>query len=190
MGILAVDSMGRIYQTSGDREDQRGFGHYPECESQSDVTLGNAYLNAERERTNSVLARKRNQRLYDQAAEREAKLLAAQLKESKRQDSAKAEILRNPTAMNAVMKQGLSMGCSSEYSPPMNGNVFTANGQSGFRGMTRDQQVIHNAVLGMGSDTSHPADPTLVRQHQARAEADRRLRLGARPGARTNKTSL
>lgn len=190
MPILAVDQMGRIYQTSGDRADGLGFGSYPECEGQSDTTLGSAYLKAQRVRTEQLLNRRRNQEILDQ---REQAMGAQRRRIAQRKHQMGLQqhrMLQNPAVKQAVLKQGLQVAHSLDRRGPTGGNVMTANGLSGLAGMTRDQQVIHNTVLGIGSAQAHPVDPVLMRQHQAREAANRMLRINSKLVKQLGRTRL
>lgn len=186
MPILAVDQMGRIYQTSGDRADGLGFGHYPECEGQSDTTLGAAYLKSQRRQQQELLNRKRNQQILD-THEKQVIGYKRQMGQAKRHREKQAsKSLQHPS----VFKRALQMGCSCDYNGPFGGNVMTANGLRGLAGMSRDQQVIHTEVIGLGNAQAHPVNPVLSAHAEGRKVADRYLRLTATPGARTGKTSV
>lgn len=180
MPILKVDSMGNLYTSSPDREDGGGYGESPECQSQGDVTLGSAYLKAGAERTRSLLKSRQDQQWLDNHDMRMKEIGRANRQIKLRNDQAIDMMSRNPKVKEAVTKQALAMGCPCEYSTPMSGNVMTANGQSGWAGMSRDQQTIHNAITGMGMDTSFGVDPVENEQYRHKIQADRLLRLKAR----------
>lgn len=185
MPILAVDKMGRIYQTSPDREDGLGFGYAPECVDQQDVTLGSAYLKAQAQRRNELIKLHRdnqNEDAYEAAMGRQAEMKRQQ---KARRARAEAHMYENPTLVDAITKRAHAqamegMGCACEYSTAMSGNVMTANGQSGWAGMSRDQQAIHNAVNGIGRDVAHAVDPVEAEQLAQKLNAERILRLKAR----------
>ncbi len=187
---LAVDSMGRIYSTSGDRADGLGFGSYPTSCNQTDVTLGASYLKAQSKRTRELLNRKRNQQILDKKEKMMGAARREHLKREQHKNMAQHRMMQNPQVKEAVMKRGLQMGCSCVNKGTQGDNILTANGLSGFAGMSRDQQVIHSTVLGIGSTQAPPADRTLVRQAQARQQADRFLRIKAVPAVSTGKTRL
>lgn len=190
MPILAVDQMGRIYQTSGDRADGLGFGAYPTCESQSDTTLGSAYLKSQARRTAELLNRKRNQAILDKREQQMGQARAMRARQIQNQNMQKHLMMQNPDVRRAVLKQGLKVPNSLEYKGPTGGNVMSANGLKGLAGMTRDQQVIHNTVLGLGQAQAHPVDPTLVKINQGREAADRLLRIKALPVKQMGRTRV
>jgi len=190
MPILAVDQMGRIYQTSGDRSDGLGFGSYPEASSQSDLTLGNAFLKAQTKRTQDVLKQKRAQEAYDRAETAKKAFIKMKQNDELKKQEAHAEMMRHPDAHAAILKRAHSQGYSGGNKTAFGGNALTANGMSGFAGMSRDQQIIHHAVLGMGSNTAPKADPRLERMRAERARADQMLRLTASPGRPVGKTRV
>jgi hypothetical protein len=180
MPILAVDQFGRIYETSPDREDGLGFGQRPECVSQGDLTLGAAYLKSQAVRQRELIQLKRDQRAMD-AEDATTRAIAQRSFEARvKRDRAEARMLENPVMREALTRKALAMGCDCEYSTPMSGNVMTANGQSGWRGMSRDAQMIHHAVTGEGVNTAYQVDPEEELQHRQRVEAERLLRLKAR----------
>jgi hypothetical protein len=190
MPILRVDKNGLIYKSSRDRDDGRGFGEYPEACGQSDVTLGNVYLKAQAARTREVINRKRAQAELDRR-DAHARMQNQKMKQlAHAQEMAKHKILEHPEAKKAVLKAGLQLGCDYQYSTAMSGNVMTANGQYGWKGMSRDQQIIHNAVTGMGKDTAPRANPILKEQQKNRRLADHLLRLNAKPGVVARKTRV
>lgn len=180
MPILKIDSMGNIYQSSPDREDGGGYGGHPECVSQGDLTLGSAYLKSQESRRNQILKLRRDQKQLDHQ-EYLQKIQNAELQHRFRQKEAReSEMQSDPVMREAGVKKALSMGCPCDYKTPMSGNVMTANGQSGFAGMSRDQQVIHSVVSGRGSAQAFGIDPVEKRQHDMKVAAERAIRLKAR----------
>lgn len=180
MPILAVNQFGQIYETSPDREDGGGYGGSPECVSQGDLTLGAAYIKSQAARQQELLKQRRDNKYLD-AKDATTRMIAfAAAKNAKAKNAAEARLLADPKVQKAATQKALNMGCSCEYSTPMSGNVMTANGQKGWAGMSRDQQVIHYAVTGQGSNVAHRADPAEVAQANQRAQAERILRLKAR----------
>lgn len=180
MPILRVDEMGQIYASSPDREDGGGYGHSPECVPQGDLTLGAAYLKAGASRTNDLLTARRNQEAADRAEEEALRRAKLARKMQKRFEADQEELMHHPAMQEAAVRKALSGPCTCEYKQPLTGNVMTANGLSGWAGMSRDQKTIHNAVLGMGRDTSFSVDPVEARQAQMRKQAEKLLRLKAR----------
>ena len=179
MPILAVNQFGQIYQTDPDREDGLGFGYAPECVDQGDLTLGSAYLKSQGIRQKELLRLKQNQAQLD----REDAVMKKREKEQKlmneKRDMAQFRMQENPVMKAAITRKALSMGCSCEYSTPVSGNVMTANGQSGSRGLTRDEKVIRDVMMGK-SHSAYQVDPAEHEQHRQRIEAQKRLRLMAR----------
>lgn len=179
MPILAVDQFGRIYSTSPDSEDGTGFGNSPGCVDQTDLTLGSAYLKAQARRRQEHLGAHRAQKLSDEVDRINRANARVRAKAQRQKQIGHNEMMLNPGIQRAAQKKALMAGCSCDYKTSMSGNVMTANGQSGWAGMSRDQQVIHHAVTGMGNNTAHKVDPSEARAHQMRVEATRLMRLNA-----------
>ncbi|NJM09362.1 MAG: hypothetical protein HC883_00220 [Bdellovibrionaceae bacterium] len=180
MPILAVDQFGRIYETSPDREDGLGYGGRPETVDQQDLTLGSAYLNAQNRRRQELVRSHQSQKIQDHIDEREAAVRAYHQAQARRQIEIDERRNDDHRLRDALTKKAVAMGCSCEYSTGMSGNVLSANGQSGWAGMSRDQKTLHHALSGMGSNTAYLPDPMEVRQARMNAEANRILRLKAR----------
>lgn len=179
MPILAVNQFGQIYQTDPDREDGLGFGYAPECVEQGDLTLGSAYLKSQNVRQNDLIKLRRDQQQLDREDEYMRAQERAKRNEAYRRDTAQLRMLENPQMKMAVLRKAHSMGCECEYSTPISGNVMTANGQAGYKGLNRDQRVLQDVAAG-NTHTAYKADPEEVRQHQERIAAQRLLRLKAR----------
>lgn len=179
MPILAVNEYGQIYQTDPDREDGLGFGYAPECVDQGDLTLGSAYLKSQGVRQQELLQLRRDQRMLD----REDAIIRARAQAQKKlemeKEMAQHRMMENPRMQEAVLRKALSMGCPCEYSTPLDGNVFSANGMNGRNGMSRDQRVIHDVAFGRAHG-AYKVDPVEARQHEERIRAQRLLRLNAR----------
>lgn len=180
MSRLAVDNMGRIYQVNGDRDDGQGSGTYPTCQSQSDTTLGNAYLQAQSKRSADLIRAKKQQEIMnfnDEMAKRAAKLKKRQMIA---RDNAMGAIQRDPRVKEGLLRKAIQMGCKcDDQSAQMNGRL-TANGESGWRGMTRDQQIIHHELTGMGQDVSRRPDAMEVKKRVMSKQAENLMRIKAR----------
>lgn len=180
MPILALGPNGQIYQTSPDRADGLGFGCAPETVDQQDVTLGSAYLKSQARRREELLKAHYQQKILDQRAAQAERLALKREALAKKKERMVASMYENPELVKAVTKKALQMGCDCEYKTAMSGNVMTANGQSGWRGMSRDQQTLHHAVTGMGRNVAYRPDPVEVQQRQAMKRAENALRMKAR----------
>lgn len=180
MARLAVDQFGQIYETSPDRDDGLGYGSRPEPVSQGDLTLGAAYLKSQSARQMSQVKLRRDNLALDAQDEMTRRIAMNDRARSMQKELSEINMIRSPQVREAVLRQALSGGCECEYSTPMSGNVFTANGQSGWAGMTRDQKTIQHVTMGQGHNVAHRVDPLEERQFQERAQADRILRLSAR----------
>lgn len=181
MPRLAVDQFGQIYETSPDRDDGMGFGSRPECVSQGDLTLGSAYIKSQSQRQQELVKLRRDNRAMQADDEMTRRIAHHNREVKRRKEQTEINLIRSPQVKEAVLKQALGRdNCSCEYSTPMSGNVMTANGQYGWDGLTRDQQVISHVTMGKGSNVAHHADPQEVEQRNQRLQAERILRLGAR----------
>lgn len=173
MPILALDQFGKIIETSPDREDGLGYGRSPSCVMEGDVTLGNAYLNAQRLRSAQIMKMKQAQALQDKRDQEKAAMLKKKADEEKRQREAQEKLMRSPLIKNQLVKNALAQKCTCDYKGPMGGNVMTANGMSGWAGMNRDQQTLHHVLSGMGQNVAHALDPVEARQAQMREMANK-----------------
>lgn len=182
MPILALGPNGKIYQTSPDRADGLGFGCAPQVVEQQDLTLGSAYLKSQDRRRQELIRAHQNQQILDAQSARAQEVALRKQAEARRRQAAEARMYENPDLVNAVTKRAImnGMGCSGEYSTAMSGNVLTSNGQSGWRGMSRDQKTIHHAITGAGANTAFRPDPEEMRQKQMMKHAENSLRMKAR----------
>jgi hypothetical protein len=181
MPMLAIDNKGNFYQTSGDRGDGLGFGSYPTPVGQTDVTLGAAYLKAQAERTRSQLFRAQAQRMQDRNDQVMAGVARDRRQMAARKEAAMASYTQHPVVQEQLLKRAIQMGCDCGAKSKANGNELTANGQFGWRGMSRDQQIIHHELTEgrMGADVSRRADPMEVRQHAINKQVENMMRAGA-----------
>lgn len=187
MPILAVDQFGRIYETSPDRADGLGYGSSPECVDQQDLTLGSSYLKAQERRRHELVQAHRVQAAQDALDSREAANRARRKAESRRRQEAEAETYNHPRVAESsyLAARSQSMGCEScgggcGHRTVLSGNGLTANGQTGFRGMSRDQQAIYAAVNGLGNHAHHAVDAEEAEQLRHKIAAERILRMKAR----------
>ncbi len=180
MPILALGPDGRMYVTSGDTSVGSGYGYHPEVVEEGDLTLGSAYLKSQNHQRNQLVKNAKEREhmtAMDAGLERQRKLNAQKQRE---QHAREERQLDNHGLQDALKKRALSMGCECDPSTPMDGNVMSANGMTGFNGMSRDQQAIHHAVTGMGRNTAYSVDPIEKRQHEMKKDAQRIMHLKAR----------
>lgn len=174
MPILAVDKFGRIYQTSPDREDGLGIHEYPEACDQQDMTLGNAYLKSEARRNDGVMRNRLQQRMMDaEEAAYEQKMRAEYRSKLRREMLHEAIMAENEELQQNRLRKALQMGCACDYSQGVTGNVMSANGQFGEKGLSRDERTIKHA-LNPAKYPSNPAfgvDPAEEEQHRNRMAA-------------------
>ena len=182
MPILAVDQNGQIYVTSADRADGMGYSSSPECVTVGDLTLGAAYLKSQSRQNQSLLHAHRQQRLVDAKEARDATMYRKQIEKEARKARAEDAMYANPETQERLLRRAVGMnGCGCESVPTgMSGNAMTANGQTGFAGMSRDQQTIYNALTGRGNATAFGVDPVEQEQAQHKMRANRILRSKAR----------
>lgn len=179
MPILALNKNGQIYQTSPDREDGLGFGEYPEVVHEGDLTLGASYLKAQHLRQNELLKLKRDQRYLDRL-DQNAMLLAKQnAQRASKVSTLEAKLLEDPRIKAQMMKRALMQEARPDYRQKLTGNVLSSNGQHGYNGMTRDQQVIH--AFSMNQEIpAHAVEASEHAQAAHLAQAEKLLRLRAR----------
>lgn len=181
MPILAVDSMGKLYVTSPDREDGLGHGGYPEVVDQGDLTLGASYLKAQSRRTADLIRSKRIRDMEDRRDQNSARFIKARNTEKRIRDEREAQLLNHPDIQMAATKKALNMGCACDSLPTrMSGNGLTSNGQTGIAGLTRDQQTIQYLTTGFGHNQAYHIDPSEMEQHQHNSLAMKHLRSRAR----------
>jgi hypothetical protein len=180
MPILALNQFGQIYETSPDTEDMTGYGRSPHSVDQQDLTLGNAYLKSQAVRRNAQIGRQQAQEIQDTVDAYNRAVKARRKMEQRLMEEREAEVMSNPALKQQVLKQAVMQGCKCEETRPLTGNVFSANGMSGWAGMTRDQQAIHHVLSGMGNNVAHALDPMEARQAQMRDYANHVMRSKAR----------
>jgi hypothetical protein len=190
MPILAVDQFGKIYETSPDRADGLGYkGHAPTV-SQGDVTLGSAYIKANRDYGLGNVRDARNRQIEDDFEKRErrqARQEQAALHAKQADDQA---LLENELYQRSLLRRAIQMGCSSDYTTQMSGNVMTANGRSGWHGMDQTQKVVNRHLAPMGEQVAFRPDPVEVEQARQRARADQVISNQARLDARRNQLEV
>ena len=169
MPILAVDQFGQLYETSPDRADGKGYKGHATPVAQADVTLGNAYLKAQKQYNAQVAKEKQIQAHLD----RQDAIKMARLNQEKvrlRDQRAMSQGLsQNQDYQQAQLRKAVQsgkMGASHDSSYILSGNGMTANGRSGWHGMTRDQKVIHHHMSGLGAKptVAHQVDPHELNQ--------------------------
>ena len=182
MPILAVDQNGRIYQTSPDRADGKGYGSSPECVNEGDLTLGSAYLKSQKAQREEVLRQRRAQEILDREDEIARYNAKLRRRQQSRRNQHEAEAALNQDSQQALIKRSMMNGCTcaEPVVTSMSGNGLSHNGRQGWDGMSRDQKTIHHALTGQGSNTAYFSDPIEVEQMRQKAEAERILRLKAR----------
>lgn len=181
MPRLAVDQFGQIYETSPDRDDGMGFGSRPECVAQGDLTLGSAYIKTQSTRQQELIKLRRDNKAMDAEDEMTRRIAQTDRNRQRHKEMAEIRMNQSPQVREAVLRKALTDNSDTgEYSTPMSGNVMTANGQSGWKGMTRDQQTIHHVTMGQGHNVAHRVDPVEEEQRNQRLQAERILRLSAR----------
>lgn len=164
MPILKMDQMGRIYQTSPDREDGLGFGASPIPVQHGDLTLGNSYIKSQH-RYNDELQAEQIKRKKDELQERNLrKQQRLQIAQKRMQENSHLQQLEDENYRHEVNRLALQMGYSCEYAQPLSGNVMSANGQHGHAGMNRDERAIYNHLHGLPQDAAHKISPSEYNQ--------------------------
>ena len=168
MPILRVDQFGRIYQSDPNREDGLGYGGHAYPVTQGDLTLGSAYIKASRDYNNQVTKDARNRR-RDDAKQKSQDQRASAARELAQDQQEKARELQDCELYRRKMaNEAVTLGCECKTLPSvMSGDGMTANGQTGFNGMSRDQQTIHNHYLGVGYDSSLRVSNNEIAQKKA-----------------------
>ena len=158
MAILAMGKDGKVYVTSPDREDGGGYGHHPKkVQSRPDLALGSAYKKANEQWQKDVINLRRT-RMGDIARENEAaelRAIKARVEQERRLIAEKLQ--RDPQYREAMTRRAAAMGCACSEIPSteLSGNGLTANGQQGYKGMDRDQKMIHNNYHGLGDRSAN-----------------------------------
>jgi hypothetical protein len=173
MPILAVDSMGRIYETSPDREDGQGIKEYPSSCDQQDNTLGNAYLKDQARRRDLVMRERLSQEFEAQKAKMHQMALRQQKMGAMVRERMEQAAMNDPRIKQNQIRRALSMGCKCEHEVGVMGNVMSANGQKGYKGMSRDQQTLHHALnpSAFPKNTAFGVDPVEQKQFAERVKA-------------------
>lgn len=150
MPILRVDQFGRIYETSRDSETGGGYGHHATPVTQGDVTLGSAYLKANKNYQDEVLKNSRMKKIEE--SERQAQLHAAKrrIAVAKQKAYNEAKLRENEAYQNYLTKKALQMG---------SGCIGCGCGDK-----TRDQKALESHLKGMGVDSSHMISQSEIKQ--------------------------
>lgn len=164
MPILRVDNLGRIYQTSRDREDGGGFSSYASPVTQGDVTLGSAYVKAAREVRNVNIRNSQINGILDEQAKNRALQAQYQVAQARANAASQNRLRENDLYKKNQIKRAVSMGCSCDISTPLTGNHLTANGQFGYKGMSRDQKAIHEHFAGVPKFSAHRVNEQELQQ--------------------------
>lgn len=155
MPILRVDQFGRLYESGRDSENGTGYNRHAAPVSQGDVTLGAAFLKANKAYQNEVIKNARLRKLEGVIDAQELSQARKKLAAERNKAMNEAILAENQAYQTMLKKKAVSMGCACEkLSTPMSGNGMTANGLRGFAGMSRDQQIIHRHLMGLGADPS------------------------------------
>jgi hypothetical protein len=158
MPILAVDKMGRLYETDRDRHDGLGYGSSPEVSPEfGDVTYGSAYLKAGQNRTSNQIKNHMGNKLMENH-ERYEQLGARKIRAmQQRQEMAEMQMAQNPIVQQNLIKRALNMGCGNvQNTPGTTTNALTTNGMSGYLGMTPDQQNAAQILTGFAPHNAVP----------------------------------
>ena len=184
MPILALDQYGRIYETSPDRMDGLGYKSHARPVGHGDLTLGNAYLKSQAAYQSDVL-RERQAMAAEARADQIQRLNQIKRDAKERQRAAEENaMMQQPERKKLQTLKALRM--NGQCSCPTNeisGDGLTANGQRGYAGMNRDQQVIHQHLAPGAMSAAHPVDPMEVYQARMKDEANRYILANARLAA-------
>lgn len=177
MPILALDQFGQIYETSPDREDGQGIKDYPEDVYQQDCTMGNAYLKSQAQQRDFVLRERQSRKLEDAHDAAHRAEMMRRHKAKMTHEARMGELMNQQDIVQSHYRKAIQMGCPCDYKQPLAGNVMSANGMSGYHGMTRDQQAIHHALNPhkYGKNPAFGVDASEQKQHEMRQQAYRLL---------------
>lgn len=167
MPILRMDQFGRIYESSPDREDGLGYKGHATPVTQGDVTLGSAYIKSNRELREQALREARLKKMEEAEAARQRKIAREKAMQARVKAMKEDRLLQNEAYQENLKKKALQMGCAcTEMKDSLVGNKLTANGQTGYAGMSRDQQAIHRHLSGMGVGKAYqiPNQEIIARQ--------------------------
>lgn len=187
MGYLKVDQMGKIYETSSDQADGSGFKGYAGESGWGDVTLGATYLKASQKQRNENIRNKKMRDIEDKQNEFIRMRNEANKIKKSRIARAEQELLDNTQYQDVMMKKALKADNSSEI---RQSGGLSANGMSGFAGMTQSQQAIHQHMGTMGTSearASHGISELEKQQAYLNAQADKQILAEARKLAERNK---
>lgn len=152
MPVLKVDKYGRVYQTGRDSENGTGYGGHAEPVTQGDMTLGAAYLKAQKKQQDEVIRINRIRKIEDHQNRVSAELAHKKAQAKKHKARRELGLLDNEAYQLNLQKKALSMGCC-QNSDTIKG--LSANGLSGFAGMTRNEKAIHQHLSGARVSSAH-----------------------------------
>lgn len=158
MPILKVDQFGRIYESSPDREDGGGYGRHATPVTQGDVTLGAAYLKANKNYQDEVLKNAQMRKM--EAEERNRQIHMAKRKAAVLRNQAynEARLRENEAYQQHLTKKALQMGSGCKGMG------------CGCENMTRDQKALHAYLSGTGVDSSYMISKTEIAQKREHAQ--------------------
>lgn len=187
--MLKVDQTGRLYETSPDREDGKGFKSYATPVSSGDVTFGAVHSRALADHSRSVKRDMMNRAEED----RQKNVRAVQNMNRKVMMGARADaeqkLREDEDYQLNLLRMGVQqsqMGCNCDSSYSQSGNGLSANGMKGQMGLDRTQRAINHHVSGIGADTAYAVDPVEAYQAQLKTIADQMIIAQARLDAKRN----
>lgn len=187
--MLKVDKLGRLYETSPDREDGKGFKSYAVPVSSGDVTFGAVHSRALDSHSKSVKRDMMNRAEEDrQKNVRAVQRMNQKVMMGARAD-AEAKLRDNEDYQEKLLRMGVQqsqMGCECDSSYKLSGNGLSANGQPGQMGLDRTQRAINHHVSGIGADAAYAVDPVEAYQAQLRDIANQQILQQARLDAKRN----
>jgi hypothetical protein len=152
--MIKIDKFGRLYETSSDREDGRGYKAHPTPVTQGDVTFGAAHTKAMTDHTNSIKRDMHNRMIEDRQNAFSARQQMGAAKAARNSAAREMSLRDNDAFQDALLRRAVMSGtnCRCEND--------TVNDQT--------QKAIKGA-LGMGANNAFPVDP--IEAHQAQLNA-------------------
>jgi len=162
MPILAIDSMGNLYETDPDSSDGTGCKCAPPKSGGGDVALGKPYQDSENRRLRNEFRLQSSLALQDAMENRSAKLARRSGQMISEANDRRNFMAANPFNIMRLERQGLKQSLRGDYedSISVSGTGLSANGLPGEAGRLNEDQLSTQAALTGKAPVAVAAKPS------------------------------
>lgn len=149
MPILAINSMGQLYETDPDSSDGTGCKCAPPSSGGGDTTLGRAYQDAELSRVKEEVKFQTALAVQDHLDNKSQNLKRKISKQAKEMGERRLFAAAHPAHKLALMRSGIKQTNQGQYNDVigMSGYGLSANGLAGEKGRMNRQQIAAEQIL-------------------------------------------